>query len=197
MTEAELHAEHRRALLAWDATLDCASRNLAASKKLSREVEQALRKIREGLGVFNDYWNKTLQAPARPARWLRAPLSARFGIAGQSKCTACLQALGCLAVSVARDCAARHAQSLLATTGRRTHLTASYELHTLHWSELRRVFWLCRMSTGETSGFRRALPHTDLHVTPWRIRAGELTAHTGWGGVGAEEGTQETTGASS
>jgi hypothetical protein len=67
MTEAELHAEHRRALLAWDATLDCASRNLAASKKLSREVEQALRKIREGLGVFNDYWNKTLQAPVRPA----------------------------------------------------------------------------------------------------------------------------------
>lgn len=65
MGEAEAHNEHRHRLLAWDASLDCAARNLAASRKLSREVEQTLRKVREGLSLFADFWNKTVQALVR------------------------------------------------------------------------------------------------------------------------------------
>lgn len=78
MTEPELNADPRRALLAWDALLDCASRNLAATRKLSREVEQALRKIREGLSQFDDFWNKVMQAQVNtPCRALGLFPSAR------------------------------------------------------------------------------------------------------------------------
>ena len=65
MGEAEAQNEHKHRLLAWDATLDCASRNLAASRKLSREVEMTLRKVREGLSLFAEFWNKTVQALVR------------------------------------------------------------------------------------------------------------------------------------
>ena len=65
MGEAEAHNEHRHRLLAWDASFDCAARNLAVSRKLSREVELTLRKVREGLSLFAEYWNKTVQALVR------------------------------------------------------------------------------------------------------------------------------------
>ena len=65
MGEAEAQNEHRHRLLAWDATLDCAGRNLAASRKLSLDVEKTLRKVREGLSLFAEYWSKTVQALVR------------------------------------------------------------------------------------------------------------------------------------
>ena len=78
MGEAEAQNEHRHRLQAWDASLDCAARNLAASRKLSREVEQTLRKVREGLSLFAEFWNKTVQAPVRaPVGRARAGSRAR------------------------------------------------------------------------------------------------------------------------
>ena len=65
MGEAEAQNEHRHRLGATATSLDCAARNLAASRKLSKEVELTLRKVREGLSLFAEYWNKTVQALVR------------------------------------------------------------------------------------------------------------------------------------
>ena len=64
MGEAEAQNEHRHRLLAWD-SLDFAGRNLAASRKLSHEVDQTLRKVLRSSQLFAEFWNKTVQALVR------------------------------------------------------------------------------------------------------------------------------------